>query len=469
MNNNLRDIFDVQYRASRDEEAPDYYARMQTLDKLLHLTQRHESEINEAMHADFGNRSAVESMLGDIIMVLANIKDSKKRLRAWMRPRRVKIAVQYWPGKGRIENQPLGVVGVISPWNYPYHMAMVPAVQALAAGNRVMIKPSELTPKTSALMARLIADNFDPDLLTVVNGGAEVGQAFAELPFDHLFFTGSTSIGRKIAAAAAPNLTPVTLELGGKSPTIIGKRALLKLVVPRIAFGKFLNGGQTCIAPDYMLVPRAQMDEFVDLMKETVRGFYPNGTGHEDYTSIITDRHFDRLARLAEDAKTGGAEIVSLLGDEEFAKSNQRKFPPALVLDPSDDLLVMQEEIFGPILPVKPYDTIDQAIAYINAHDRPLALYYFGEDKKEQRNVLDRTVSGGVCINDAMIQVAQENLPFGGVGPSGMGSYHGEWGFRQFSKEKPVFTQSRFSAASQLYPPYGAKARRVIKFVKKLL
>lgn len=465
----LQEIFETQRQKSRSQAAPNYNQRIATLTRLLKLTEQYEGEICEALHKDFGNRSSAESILGDIIMVLGGLKNDRRHLKKWMKPRRAKTALQYLPASSRIEMQPLGVVGVIAPWNYPFNLAIIPAAQALAAGNRVMLKPSELTPNISALMEKMINENFDEDYFTVITGDSEVGKAFASVPFDHLLFTGSTQVGRLVAAAAAPNLTPVTLELGGKSPAIFGTKSNFDKLVPRMAFGKLLNAGQTCIAPDYAFVPRENIPDFVSVFQKTVERFYPNGSESKDYTSIISDRHYDRLNILIEDAASKGAKVTKIGLKADGTSSNSRQFPPTVITDVSDEMVVMQEEIFGPVLPIIAYDTIDEVITYINDHDRPLSLYYFGNDKKEQRLVLDRTVSGGVTVNDCVWHFGQESLPFGGVGPSGMGAYHGEHGFKLFSKEKPIFTQSKFSTLFLLFPPYGKLGDFVLKFVKKIL
>lgn len=464
----MQDIFARQRAESRNTIVPDYLARIQALDALLMITQRYEKEISSAISEDFGYRSTEETLLGDIMMALAGIKGTKKHLKKWMKPTKVATDLQYLPGSSHIEYQPLGVVGIIAPWNYPYQLAIVPAAQAIAAGNRVMIKPSEVTPKTAELMRKIIADHIDPDLLTVITGDATVGKEFSELPFDHLFFTGSTQIGRFIAQAAAKNLTPVTLELGGKSPALFNKGANMGQFVPRLAFGKFLNAGQTCIAPDYVMLHKDDVEQFTQNLKKTVAGFYPQGLNSKDYSSIVSDRHFVRLKGLVQDAADKGAEILELV-DGTPTEDNSRKFPPTLILGATEDMTLMQEEIFGPILPVITYDTLDGAINYINDHDRPLALYGFGFQGEEKRELMTRTTSGGVTLDDCVWHIAQENLPFGGVGASGMGGYHGEYGFRLFSHAKAVFTQSRWSTLFMIFPPFGVKFNWIVKFVRKII
>jgi coniferyl-aldehyde dehydrogenase len=356
----------------------------------------------------------------------------------------------------------------VAPWNYPYQLSVTPAVAAIAAGNRVMIKPSELTPRFSELLQRIVGESFAEEEIAVVIGDAQTGKAFTELPFDHLFFTGSTAVGRMVAQAAAKNLTPVTLELGGKSPAILDPSSDLATVAPRLAFGKLLNAGQTCIAPDYAFVPSDRIDSFVEHMQRAIAEMYPRLAANPDYTSIVNDRHFARLQELLEDARAKGARIVTINPAGEMFDPARRKQPPVLVLGATPEMKLMQEEIFGPILPVLGYDRIEEAIAYINRHDRPLALYWFGADGASRDKVLNQTISGGVTLNDCIWHIAQEDQPFGGVGASGTGSYHGEWGFRTFSKEKPVFTQPRLNGMFLMYPPYGKTFERMLALLKRI-
>ena len=364
--------------------------------------------------------------------------------------------------------KPLGVVGIISPWNYPLQLTLAPLVGALAAGNRVMIKPSELVPHFSSLLAATVSSRFDASEVAVVEGGPAVSQAFAALPFDHLLFTGSTRVGRLVAEVAARNLTPITLELGGKSPAIIDRSADIAVAAHRIAFGKLVNAGQTCIAPDYVLCPRDAQDAFVEHYFKSVMALYGTDPRNPDYTSIVNQAHYDRLEDLLSDATAKGGRIDMRVEDISDWKA-LRKFPPCLVLSTTDEMRVRQEEIFGPILPVIPYDQADEAIAYVNSRDRPLALYWFGTDREARDRILRETISGGVTINDCLLHIAQEHQPFGGVGASGMGAYHGEWGFRTFSKEKPVFYRPRVSATALLQPPYGWIFERVLALLRWLI
>jgi coniferyl-aldehyde dehydrogenase len=359
------------------------------------------------------------------------------------------------------------VVGIISPWNYPLQLALAPLIGALAAGNRAMLKPSELTPLFSAALRTAVAATFAPDEISVVTGDAIVGKSFAALPFDHLVFTGSTAVGREVAQAAARNLTPVTLELGGKSPAIIDRSCDLDSVADRLAWGKLINAGQTCIAPDYVLVPRGDVDRFVQVLRASMTRLYPTFRANPDYTSIISEGHLRRLRDLVEDAGARGARIIEIEPSTTASQRAGRQLTPTLLLDVDDGMRVMREEIFGPVLPIVPYDTLADALDYVNQRERPLALYWFGMNRAARDQVLLGTIAGGVSINDTLLHIAQEELPFGGVGPSGQGHYHGEFGFRQFSKEKPVFTQSRFSGAGIIRPPYKPSIGRVLRWLSR--
>ena len=463
----LKRIFALQKEAYRAAPFPSYDERAANLDKLIRLTEAHEDKFVKAISADFGNRSAHETVIAEVVVTVSGAKLAKKSLKKWMRPRGVATPRHMLPAKSRLEPQPLGVVGIISPWNYPVQLALAPAVAALAAGNRVLIKPSELTPQASEALKQAIASEFDESVCAVVTGGVELGQAFTETPFDHLLFTGSTGVGIRVAQAAAKNLTPVTLELGGKSPAIIDESANLAKATQSIAHGKMLNAGQTCVAPDYVLTPQDKLANTVDGIVNAARTLYPEIDTTDDYTSIVSDRHFDRLKSLVEEARERGAEIVEV--GSANALHPQRKLPLTLVVNPPKDAGVMREEIFGPILPVLSVASREDAVAHVNDGERPLALYWYGEDTETRDRVLHETVSGGVTVNDSLWHVAQEHLPFGGVGKSGLGAYHGEAGFETFSHMKPVFYQSRFASASLLHPPYTAKTDKIISMVRKIL
>ena len=453
----LQAAFQRQRSAFAGNPLPSLEQRRLWLKALLELLRSEQQALIDAISADFSNRSADETLLAEIMPSLHGIHYASRRLGKWMKPSRRQVGLAFQPASARVLYQPLGVVGVIVPWNYPLYLAIGPLVGALAAGNRVMIKMSESTPATSQLLRDLLARVFPEDLVYVALGEADVGVAFSRLPFDHLLFTGATSIGRHVMRAAAENLTPVTLELGGKSPAIISADVPMHDAAERIAFGKTLNAGQTCVAPDYVLVPRARLEEFVDAYRQVVLRFLPRLADNPDYTAIINSRQLGRLQGYLRDAADKGARIMPL-----YEHSQERRLAHTLVLDVTDDMQLMQEEIFGPILPVLPYDQLDQALAYINQRDRPLALYYFGYNKAEQQYVLSHTHSGGVCINDTLLHVAQDDLPFGGIGPSGMGHYHGHEGFLTFSKAKGVFIKQRFNAARFIYPPYGKAIQKLI-------
>ncbi|NCT84870.1 MAG: coniferyl aldehyde dehydrogenase [Comamonadaceae bacterium] len=454
----------AQRRAFEAERMPSYEVRRDRLERLLAMTRRHGEALAAAMAQDFGHRARQESLLADIFTVESGARHALKSLRRWMKPRRVATPLHFLPGRNVLMRQPLGVVGVVSPWNYPYYLAMEPAVAALAAGNRVLIKPSELTPATSELMARLVAEHFRPEEMQVITGDAEVGKAFTQLPFDHLFFTGSTAVGRHVAQAAAKNLTPVTLELGGKSPAIVDRSCDLGLTASRLAFGKLFNAGQTCVAPDYLLVPRELVEPLSQRLLAEMRRMYPRIAGNADYTSIATPRHHARLQALLDDAAGRGARVLRTHDEQ----PEDRRLVPALLLDVPPEATVMQEEIFGPLLPIVGYDRVDEALAHVNRGERPLALYWFGSDTDARDRVMRETHAGGVTINDCLWHLGQEEQPFGGVGASGMGAYHGEWGFRTFSKEKPLFIQSRFAGTRLFQPPYGATFEKLLALLQRL-
>lgn len=453
----LERMFDTQRQAFAANPMPIASQRLQWLDSLRRLLSEERQCLIDAISADFSHRSADETLLAELMPSLHNIHYARRHLKKWMRASRRNVGLAFQPASAKVMYQPLGVVGIIVPWNYPLYLAIGPLVGALSAGNRVMLKLSESTPATGALLKTLLAKVFPEDLVAVVLGEADVGIAFSGLPFDHLLFTGATSIGRHVMRAAAENLTPLTLELGGKSPAIVSHDAPIAHAAERIAFGKTLNAGQTCVAPDYVLVPENRVDEFVEAYRQAVNRFYPTLTDNPDYTAIISARQLTRLNGYLDDASNKGARIISL-----YEQGQGRRMPFSLLLDVSDDMLVMQDEIFGPLLPIVPYQRIEQAFDYINQRPRPLALYYFGYSKAEQQRVLEQTHSGGVCLNDTLLHVAQDDLPFGGIGASGMGQYHGHEGFLTFSKAKGVFIKQRFNAARVIYPPYGKAIQKLI-------
>lgn len=462
----LTDGFQAMVARSRAEPAPDCAVRLDRLARLRAVVADNEERFRQAISADFGHRSAVETNIAETMMVFSEIRHATKHLKSWMAPQRVATALQFLPARNRLMPQPLGVVGIIAPWNYPLQLTLAPAIGAIAAGNRVIIKPSELVPHFSALLKETVAERFDVTELLVTGVEDEILKAFAHLPFDHLVFTGSTRVGRLVAEAAGRNLTPVTLELGGKSPVIIDGSADLDEAAERIAYGKLLNAGQTCIAPDYVLVPEGSLQAFAEKVRAQMRRMFGTDPANKDYTSIISDRHYERLEGLVADAAQRGAKILQPAKADDPNWKAHRKFPPTLIVGATEEMAAMQEEIFGPVLPVLGTRDPAEAIAFVNKRDRPLALYWFGKDPDARDEVLARTVSGGVTINDCLFHFAQANQPMGGVGASGTGAYHGEWGFRTFSKLKPVFYRSKFNRLADLYPPCGGKIARLEKMMR---
>jgi coniferyl-aldehyde dehydrogenase len=468
MATDLQALLAAQKAAQAREGAPDAETRIARLDRCIELLVTNRTAIEDALIEDFGARSREATAFTDVASSIGSLKHAKAHVKAWMRPERrptTPRALGFLGARAEVRSQPKGVVGVISPWNFPVNLTFGPLAGVLAAGNRAMIKPSEYTPATSALMQRLIAQAFSPEEMVVVTGGPEVGQAFAALPLDHLVFTGATSVASHVMRAAADNLTPLTLELGGKSPVILGRSADMKIAAARIMNGKTLNAGQICLAPDYVLAPRDRMDAFVEAARASVATMFPTIKDNPDYTSVINQRHYERLTGYVDEARRAGVQVIELKpADEDLTQQEHRRIAPTLIIDPSDDLKVMQEEIFGPILPVKGYADVGEAIAYVDSHARPLGLYYFGDDAAEREAVLNGTTSGGVTVNDVVFHVAQEDLPFGGVGPAGMGSYHGVDGFREFSHRRAIYSQLRAELAplKAMRPPYGPAIRKFL-------
>ena len=454
--------FAAQRAAHQAAPYPSRQVRADRLTRLEHALRKNDAGIREAISADFGHRAHEETLLFEQFMSIEGLRHARRHLRGWMRPD--SRSVPWWslPGRASVLYQPVGVVGVVVPWNYPLFLAVGPLVGALAAGNRVLVKMSEFTPRFGELFARLVAEAFGPDEIAVVNGGVDIAQHFTGLPFDHLLFTGSTRVGRDVMRAAADNLTPVTLELGGKSPAIVTDEFDLGEAARRIMYGKLGNAGQTCVAPDYALVPEALVEPFIGACREAATAYYPSLVDNPQYTSIVNDRQFARLQSYLEDARSQGAVIHAL--HPEQTEPGRRRFSPVALTGASDAMRVMQDEIFGPILPIVPYRALDDAIGYINARPRPLALYYFGGSEGRDR-VLSETISGGVTVNNTLFHVGQEDLPFGGIGPSGMGEYHGFAGFRTFSKAKPVYFDRRLSGSTLLRPPYGRLFQAMLKLL----
>jgi len=456
--------FDLLKAAWRAQERPlTLGQRLSLLDKLADWIITNQQAVCDAIDADFGGRSSHETLMAEVWFCVTGIRHTQKHLKQWMRPQRKGV---YWvllPATARVHRQPLGVVGIISPWNYPFQLAVAPLVAAVSAGNRVYLKPSELTPHTSELLARMIGEVFDEDHVTTVLGGADVGAAFSSLPFDHLFFTGSTRVGRLVMQSAAKHLTPVTLELGGKSPALVHPSFDVKTAAERIAYGKLLNAGQTCIAPDYALVGADRVQPFIDALKQVVVARYPKLADNPDYTAIVNEQHRARIQGLLSDAESKGATLHWL--HPEQAPEGSGKLGPVVVTGVTEDMEILQEEIFGPVLPIVAIDSVEQGIDYINDHPRPLAMYLFDSDRTRADAVLERTTAGGVTVNDTILHIANEELPFGGVGPSGMGAYHGEAGFLTFTHQKSVFYQASLNGGFLIQPPYGKAVEALMKLV----
>jgi coniferyl-aldehyde dehydrogenase len=442
----LEELFANQAAAFAAAPFPSAGERRAHLTRLLDALLARQDELATAIDRDFGGRSRDEVLFSEIYVAVNAIRHARRNVKGWMaaRPRHVGWPLQ--PAQAWVLPQPVGVVGIIVPWNYPVFLSMAPLAGALAAGNRVLLKPSEFTPETSALLGKIVSATFPPEVVAVATGDAAVGRAFAALPFNHLLFTGATAVGRDVMRAAAEHLTPVTLELGGKSPAIIALDANLDRAAADIVYGKLLNAGQTCIAPDYALVPEALLRPFVQALCKAVERYYPGA----QYTSIINDKHYQRLQGYLEEARARGVETITVGGPP----GGERGFAPTILINPPQDLKVMREEIFGPILPLQTYRGIEEAIRYVNQHERPLALYLFARDRRTIDRVLTQTISGGVCVNDTLLHIAVEDLPFGGVGPSGMGHYHGQEGFDTFSKLKPVFRRRWLGLGRMLRPPH---------------
>lgn len=464
----MQAALDVQRKAFTAARPEPLAVRNDRLERCAVALKEHGGDFARAMSADFGHRSHEQSMITDIASSVSFVRFCQKHMAKWAKPekRRPNFPLGLLGAKAELRYEPKGVIGIVSPWNFPVNLTMAPLAQAFAAGNRAMIKPSEFTERTSALMAEILPRYFAPEELAVVTGGPQTGQDFCGLPFDHLLFTGATPIGKHVLRAAAENLVPVTLELGGKSPTIFGRSAEMKRSAERVALGKMLNAGQICLAPDYMLVPEEMQEQAIDAVVQGATAMYPTLLSNDDYTSVVNARHRERLQGLIDDAKAKGAQAIEVNpAGEDFSTTNGNKMPLTILTGVNDDMKVMQDEIFGPVLPVKTYRAIDEAIDYINDHDRPLGLYYFGEDAAEREKVLTRTISGGVTVNDVVFHVSMDELPFGGVGPSGMGSYHGVEGFRTFSHARSVYRQAARDVAglAGLRPPYGKATLRTLK------
>ncbi len=464
----MQQVLDAQRSDYLSEGVVSAETRIDRIDRGIDALVRYADQLADAVNSDFSCRPREVTLLTDVAGSITPMKHARKHLRKWMKGQRrpTIFPLNLLGGRSRIEYQPLGVVGIISPWNFPVSMVFAPMSGALAAGNRVMIKPSEFTPATSEVLQTLIQDAYDQKEVAIFTGGAEVGQAFSNLALDHLLFTGATSVARHIMAAAARNLVPVTLELGGKSPVVISRSADIEKSLERIMLGKTLNAGQICLAPDYLMVPEEKLHEVIAAAQKAVAGMYPKLLDNPQYTSVVNERHYQRLNGYLAEAEERGVKTIPInpAGEDFSRQQGTHKIPPTIIPEPPEDLKVLQEEIFGPLLPIRTYREFEDTIAYINAQPRPLAAYYFGEDATELQAVETRTTSGGMCVNDVIMHVMQEDLPFGGIGPSGMGSYHGLEGFRTFSHAKSIYRQSGFNIAKLggMLPPYGKATEKTI-------
>lgn len=457
-----RRLFESQREAFKSNTMPSLTERRENLKRLKRVLLANETRVVEAIDRDFSCRSRDETLIAEVMPSIQAINYAVKHLEDWMKPSRRHVSILFQPASNKVHYQPKGVVGIIVPWNYPLYLAVGPLVAALAAGNRAMIKMSEFTPHTSALFQELMEQTFPQDLVAVINGEADVAADFSARPFDHMLFTGSTSVGKLVMRAAADNLTPVTLELGGKSPAIVSADVPMSDATQRIAFGKAFNAGQTCVAPDYVLCPADRVQAFVDEFREQFAIMYPHLRDNDDYTAIINERQYQRLRGYIDDARNKGADIVEINPACEDLSDGTRKLPLTLILNATPEMTVMQDEIFGPLMPVVAYKKLEDALRYINERPRPLALYYFGYDRNEQQTVIEQTHSGGMCINDALVHVAQDDLPFGGIGDSGMGHYHGQEGFQTFSHARAIFAKQRFNSGKFVYAPHGTAMHRMV-------
>jgi coniferyl-aldehyde dehydrogenase len=461
--NEAQRVFALQRAAYLAHPYPTLEERKANLKKLDRILVENAQAIAEAINADFGHRAVEETLMAEVFGTVDGIRHALKHVAKWMKPQKRAVAITFAGGSNTLIPQPKGVVGIVSPWNYPLFLTAGPLTSILAAGNRAMIKMATNSQHLARLLAEKFAAVFPEDTVAILPGVR--AQDFSTLPFDHIIFTGSADAGRTVMRSAAENLTPVTLELGGKSPTIVCDDFDVDEAAARILYAKYLNAGQTCLAPDYLLISEANRDRFVEAAKRIMPVRYPD-TNQQSYTSVIDEKSYKRLRATLEDARAKGATLVPLIPNATF-NDQLRKIPPHLVLDVTDDMIVMQEEIFGPLFPVKTYRSLDEAIAYVNSKDRPLGFYVFTNDKAIQEKVLYSTISGGVTINNCVLHVAQHDMPFGGVGASGIGHYHGWEGFLEFTKLRPVFRNPRLSMLSMLYPPYTGRTRQILDLLIK--
>ncbi|TWX68066.1 coniferyl aldehyde dehydrogenase [Colwellia demingiae] len=459
----FQQVFTKQKEAAQNCTYINLDNRLVSLNKLEKILLNNQDAIAQAINKDFGNRAVQETLVSEIFGLLGGIKHSRKKLKQWMKPQKRHVGIAFFGAKNTVVAQAKGVIGVISPWNYPLFLALSPCISAIAAGNRCIVKMASNSQTLCHLLSKLIAEVFDDEVFAIIPGVS--ASEFTAQAWDHIVFTGSPEVGKKVMTSAAKHLTPVTLELGGKSPAIVADDFDIKEAAERILFAKYLNAGQTCVAPDYLFVPRSKVDQFVDLAKDIIKRRYPS-IESKDFTSIIDDKAFNRLQTTLQDAVDKGAKAVNLCETGEL-NTQTRKIPPYIVINTSEDMLIMQDEIFGPLLPIKPYDDLDEVIGYINKNERPLALYIYSNKTQIQQEFINNTLSGGICINDSMLHVAQHDMPFGGIGNSGMGHYHGQEGFNEFSKLRPIFKQAKKSAGLALAPPYGEKFEKLTKAILK--
>jgi len=459
--NEAQRIFQMQRDAYLKQPYPSYEERIDRLNKLERVLVDNVDAIAEAVNLDFGNRCEEETKILEVFGCVDGLRDTRRRLKKWMKPQKRHVSMNFATGANRVIPQPKGLVGIVSPWNYPLFLTVSPLTSILAAGNRAMIKMASNSQNLCVLLAEKFAEVFDQDTVAILPGVR--GSEFSTLPFDHMIFTGSADAGRTVMKSAADNLTPVTLELGGKSPTIVCEDFDIETAASRIMYGKLVNAGQTCLAPDYLFVPESKRDAFVAAARRLVQERYPD-TNDRSYTSVIDEKSYRRLRATLEDAEAKGATLVPLVPSASF-NDVQRKIPPHLVLDPTEEMTILQEEIFGPLFPVKTYRSLDEVIDYVNVRDRPLGLYIFTNDKETEESILYRTISGGVTVNNTILHVAQHDMPFGGIGASGMGHYHGREGFLEFSKLRPVFTSPKLKLIEMFYPPYRKRHQRMVDFM----
>ncbi|WP_337271148.1 coniferyl aldehyde dehydrogenase [Oryzifoliimicrobium ureilyticus] len=460
----LEKVFIDQRQAFDADMNPSLAARRERLMRIAQLLKENSQSLCEAVSSDFGHRSHDETMMLEIVPLMAALRHTRSHLRRWMRAEPRACSLEFMHLANYVQYQPLGIVGVMVPWNYPLFLSIGPLIDILAAGNRVIIKPSELAPQTSSLLSALMRKYFPEGEVRVVEGGADVAAAFSSLAFDHLIFTGSTAVGKKVMAAAAANLTPVTLELGGKSPALIAPDYDIKKAARDLVFGKLMNAGQTCIAPDYVLVQKDRLDDLIDALVSQVRQRYPRDSAAKDYTSLLGERGYTRLTEGLGDCQAKGVKVVTVDLD---LPSRERSIGPTFVINPACDCKLMEEEIFGPILPIISYEQLGEAVGFIRTRPRPLALYLFTKDRVTERSVLENTISGNVTVNGTLLHVAQNDLPFGGVGPSGFGAYHGHDGFKRFSHARGVTKVRLFNPARLAMPPYGRLTRLLAKFMAR--